>query len=111
MGQMSTQQQMLVEQRLSNEKKSTGVAYLLWFFLATFAAHRFYLGKTASAMLMVFLFWGGLILSIVYIGFFMLIAFGVWILVDAFLIPGMIEQDANSKRARISNEVALTTTS
>lgn len=32
-------------------KKSAGIAYLLWFFLGFFGAHRFYLGRTWTAML------------------------------------------------------------
>jgi len=31
--------------------KSKGVAYLLWFFLGIFSAHRFYLGKFGSGIL------------------------------------------------------------
>ena len=106
---LNTQQQMLVEQRLSNEKKSTGTAYLLWFFLSGFAAHRFYLGKTGSAVLILVLFWGGLILSVVVVGIGLLIAFAIWWIVDGFLIPQMIQDDMNVKRSRIMNEVALMT--
>jgi len=106
---LNTQQQMLVEQRLSNEKKSTGTAYLLWFFLSGFAAHRFYLGKTGSAVVMLVLFWGGLILSVVVVGIALLIAFAIWWIVDGFLIPQMIQDDMNVKRSRIMNEVALMT--
>lgn len=32
--------------------KSTGTAYLLWFFLGAFGAHQFYLGKTGRAVSM-----------------------------------------------------------
>jgi len=92
---------MLVEQRLSNEKKSTGTAYLLWFFLSGFAAHRFYLGKTGSAVAMLVLFWGGFLLAVVYVGLIMIFAFAVWWIIDGFMIPGIITQDASEKRARI----------
>ena len=36
---MSLQSEMLVEQKVSNAQKSTGTAYLLWFFLGGFGAH------------------------------------------------------------------------
>ena len=75
---LSTQQQMLVEQRLTNEKKSTGTAYLLWFFLSGFAAHRFYLGTTGAAVGQLVLFWGGLLTSAFLIGIPLLIAFAIW---------------------------------
>ncbi len=107
---LNTQQQMLVEQRLTNEKKSTVAAYLLWFFLGGFGAHRFYLSKPGTAVLMLVLNILGWVTLVVYIGVFLLIVLGIWLLVDAFLIPGIIAADADSKRAKIMNEVALTTT-
>ena len=66
-------------------RKSTGAAYLLWFFLGGFGAHRFYLGRTGTAvgqLLLMFLGWIPL-----FMGWF---ALGIWWLVDAFLIPDMI---------------------
>jgi len=104
---LTTEQQMLVEQRLSNEKKSTGVAYLLWFFLGGFGGHRFYLGKTGSAVLMLILFILGWVTLVVYIGAILLIAVGIWLLVDAFLIPGIITADSQAKRHQISTELAV----
>ena len=56
--------------------KSKGVAYLLWFFLGFFSAHRFYLGKTGSAIL--YLLTGQI--------------FGIGWLVDLFLLSGMVDQ-------------------
>jgi TM2 domain-containing membrane protein YozV len=102
---LSTQQQMLVEQRLANEKKSTGISYLLWFFLGAFGAHRLYLGKIGSAIAMICLFWGGAVLSLILVGYVLLLAYGIWWLVDAFLIPGMVERDAQQRRLRIAQEV------
>ncbi|MCF6306066.1 MAG: TM2 domain-containing protein [Rhodobacteraceae bacterium] len=106
---LSTQQQMLVEQRLTNEKKSSGVAYLLWFFLGGFAAHRFYLGYSGIAAAQLALIWGGVLLSAVVIGIPLLIAGFIWVFIDVFLIGGLIESDTNQKRARIANEVSLMT--
>ncbi|NOX74207.1 MAG: TM2 domain-containing protein [Alphaproteobacteria bacterium] len=99
---------MLVEQRLANEKKSAATAYLLWFFLGGFSAHRFYLGRTGSAIAQLVLIWGGIFLLAVVVGIPMLVVAGIWLLVDVFLIGGMIDQDMSSKRARIVNEVSLT---
>lgn len=107
--QLSTQQQMLVEQRLTNEKKSTGVAYLLWFFLGGFSAHRFYLGSPGTAAGQIALIWIGVILSGIFIGIPLLIAGLVWLFIDLFLIGGLVQKDAGEKRARLINEVALTT--
>jgi TM2 domain-containing membrane protein YozV len=71
-------------------RKSTGVAYLLWFFLGMFGAHRFYLGETGSGVAQLVLSIIGWVTTLILIGFFILAAVGIWVLVDAFLIPGMI---------------------
>ncbi|MEM9754759.1 MAG: TM2 domain-containing protein [Pseudomonadota bacterium] len=103
---LTTQQQMLVEQRLANDQKNPVVAYLLWFFLGGFGAHRFYLGKIGSAVGQLILFWLGIVLLFVFlIGIALLIAFTVWWIVDAFLIPGIIEEDKRALRVRISQEI------
>lgn len=73
-------------------KKSTLVAYLLWWFLGVFGAHRFYLGFTGSAVTMLVLFIVSSVLVIIAIGLLGLLVIGVWWLVDAFLIPGMVTQ-------------------
>lgn len=73
-------------------KKSVGVTYLLWFFLGGFGGHRFYLKRTGSAVGLLILTISSYLLTIVVIGIFGLIAVGIWLIVDAFLIPGMVEQ-------------------
>ncbi len=47
---VSTEQQILIEQRVTNEAKSIGASYLLWFFLGYLGGHRFYLGRKGSAI-------------------------------------------------------------
>ena len=70
-------------------RKETGVAYLLWFFLGEFGAHRFYLGKTGSAIAMLLIFLISIPLAFVFVGYFGLFAIFIWWIVDAFLIPGV----------------------
>lgn len=96
----SLQSEMLVEQKVANAQKSTGVAYLLWFFLGGVGAHRFYLGKTGTAVAQ---------LIITVIGFFTifpLIITGIWVLVDAFLIPDIIRENTEKVRRDARLEVA-----
>jgi len=105
---LNTQQQQLVEQRLGNEARSPVVSYLLWAFLGPFGAHRLYLGKVGSGVFMIVLFWLGIFTSWFVIGIVLLFAYGIWWLVDAFLIPGMVDEDRRLKRTQIANEIGVT---
>ena len=66
--------------------KSTTVAYLLWFFLGGFGAHRFYMGRMGSGFGMLGLFLASCVLSVFIIGLVGFPILGIWWIVDAFLI-------------------------
>ncbi|MFM6854821.1 MAG: TM2 domain-containing protein [Sphingopyxis sp.] len=72
-------------------EKSTGIAYVLWFFLGGFGAHRFYLGQTGTGI--------GL-LALALLGFLTngitWIVMGVWLLIDLLLIPGLVRATGSS---------------
>lgn len=70
-------------------RKSKGIAYLLWFFLGWFGVHRFYAGYTKSGVIQ-------LLLSLSVIG---LPIMAFWLLLDIFLIPGLI----NDKNMELIN--------
>lgn len=75
-------------------RKSMGVAYLIWFLLGQTGAHRFYLGQTASAAVQLGL-WVvnlALMLNASMLSIVTLIAGAIWIIGDAFLIPGMVRR-------------------
>jgi TM2 domain-containing membrane protein YozV len=90
---LSTEQLSLIEQRVANDGPSTGVAYLLWFFMGVFSAHRFYLGRSGSAILQI-------------LSYFILIGF-IWWLVDGFLIPGMIREKQDEIRQRFKVDLLM----
>ena len=72
-------------------EKSMGTAYLLWFFLGGLSIHRFYLGFPLSGAIQAALLpisWA-LILSGSLAAFLTMTAGSLWILADAFLIPGL----------------------
>jgi TM2 domain-containing membrane protein YozV len=72
-------------------KKTALVAYILWFFLGLFGAHNFYLGRTGVAV-------AQLILSIIIVGLPITL---IWVLVDAFLIPGWVTRQNNLLAAQL----------
>lgn len=99
---LSTQEQMLIEQRVTNEAKSTGAAYLIWLFLGGLGGHRFYLGRGGSGSVMLILFIIGIVTLFAGVGAVFLIIVGLWALVDAFLIPGMIQKQKDDVRQRLT---------
>jgi len=83
---LTSSQLMLIEQRVTNDGPSSTVAWLLWLFLGFLGAHRFYLGRTGTGILML-LTLGGLF---------------VWWFIDLFLISGMIRSTRDQLRQRLT---------
>lgn len=77
----------------TQNEKTPVVAYLLWFFLGCFGAHRFYFGKTGSAIGMLGLNIASAVLSVIAIGFVGYLALFIWWVVDAFLIGKWLKGD------------------
>jgi len=65
---------LILQQEFDKRKKSEAIAWLLWFFLGLFGAHRFYLGRVGTGLIMAFTLGGCLI----------------WAFIDIFLIPSML---------------------
>jgi TM2 domain-containing membrane protein YozV len=95
---LSTAQLSLIEQRVANDGPNPVAAYLLWFFLGLFGAHRFYLGRTGSAV-------AQLLLTITVIGLFVSC---VWVLIDVFLIEGMMRENREAIRQRMMTQFLAT---
>lgn len=85
---LSTQDKILIEQRITNDKPSMGTAYLLGIFLGLFGAHRFYLGRTGSGIAM-------LILTCTILGLVITIP---WHIIDWFLIAGWVHEKTDDLR-------------
>ena len=88
-------------------RKTMSTAYLLWFFFAGFGGHRHYLGYRASAIIQMLLAPMGyaMLWTKSPAGLLLVPAATLWMLIDLFLIPGMVTK-AN-ERAR---EFSLATT-
>lgn len=76
--------------RYDANKKSLAVSYLLWVFVGMLGGHRFYNGRTGTAVAQLVLFILGVVTYIFVIGVFVVVALGIWVLVDAFFIPGWV---------------------
>ncbi len=68
-------------------KKEMWIAYLIWFFAGGFGGHRFYLERQGSAIAILLLTVGGILTFGI-----TTIASMIWCLVDAALIPSMIDE-------------------
>lgn len=91
---LSTNDQLLIESRVTNDGKNVVVAYVLWLFLGVFSAHRFYLGRPLSAILQI-------------LSYFILIG-ALWWIIDLFLIPGMIRERNDALRRQLGAEMRTT---
>lgn len=98
---LTTQDRILIEQRVTNDAKSAGIAYALWFFTGYLGGHRFYLGKTGTAVTQLVLFILGALTAVLAVGLFLIAIVAIWVLVDAFLIPGMIKEDRDNLREKL----------
>lgn len=73
-------------------KKSAGVAFILWLFLGMLGGHRFYLGMVGTGVLMLAFFVLSFLLSFVLIGYLGFMLLGLWAITDAFRIPGWVRK-------------------
>lgn len=81
----------LLSSEMNKKQKSTGTTWLLWFFTGGMGGHRFYLGKTGTAVAML-LTLGGL---------------GIWTFIDLFLLNGMIKDTNENIENDILSEIRL----
>jgi TM2 domain-containing membrane protein YozV len=80
--------------------KEVGIAYLFFLLLGGVGAYRFYLGRAGSAVLLLCLWMGGWLLAALLIGIPMIIAGGIWLLVDLFILPSMVREENARRLAR-----------
>ena len=80
--------------------KSLGTAYLLWFFLGGFSAHRFYLSTPLTAIAQVSLWYVSLMFYMAGqpAAGYLMTAGWLWIIGDAFFIPKL--RDAANEKIR-----------
>ncbi|MBP0723670.1 TM2 domain-containing protein [Bacillus sp. RG28] len=88
---LTSEELQLLSSEMNKKQKSTGTTWLLWVFTAGFGGHRFYLGKTGTAVGMLLTF-GGL---------------GIWSFIDLFLLNGMIKNTNDKIENEVISEIRL----
>ncbi len=73
-------------------KKSMLVAYLLWLLLGLCGAHRFYMGKWFTGLLMLGMSLFSFVMMFILVGYFTIVVPALWALVDLLLIPGWVSR-------------------
>jgi TM2 domain-containing membrane protein YozV len=73
-------------------RKSLSIAYSLWFFLSAISAHRFYLGHWIAGIAQTLLWYVSLMFWMAGhdLALYPLMTGLTWIVIDLFLIPGMV---------------------
>ncbi|WP_425255140.1 TM2 domain-containing protein [Mammaliicoccus sciuri] len=95
---MNLEEKSYIESQVANKGKKTSIAYILLIFIGGLGGHRFYLEKTGSAV--------GLLLLTLLTGWFtFFIPSLIWIIVDACLIPGYINENNEKIRREATNEI------
>lgn len=100
---MNYDRELLIEKRVENDAKSALVAYLLLIFLWGFGVHRMYLGRWVSGLVMLGLWGLGWLLTLVLVGWLLVGLVSLWVIVDIFLVPGMIQEDKDEMRRRLGS--------
>ena len=79
-------------------EKSMPVAYFFWFFCGAIGAHRFYLGLPTSGMIQGSMWFFGWLMILAGEWFLwpVPVAAALWVLADAFMIPGLV-REANAR--------------
>jgi TM2 domain-containing membrane protein YozV len=96
----------LIEARVANEKKSTGLAYVLWFFLGGLGVHNFYLRRPLLALVEVACVWIGVIGAFAAPPLALLaILGGILLFIDLFTIPGAVRRDMERIRTRVAAQI------
>ena len=103
---MSSTRELVIEQRVANEAKSPFVAYRLAILLWGWGAHRLYLGRYMSGLVMLAMWGIGWLTAPILIGWLPLALVALWMVIDLFLIPGMIREDRAVIRQKLLSELA-----
>ncbi|WP_225427197.1 TM2 domain-containing protein [Apilactobacillus micheneri] len=89
---LSPEQQNMVENSANTNKANPIIAWLLWWFIGQFGAHRFYLNRS-NAITMLIINIIGWISIILLIGYIILGIMFIWWIIDAFSIQAWLREN------------------
>lgn len=102
---LTNEERILVSSELSRKGKNIVLAYILLIFLGSLGIHRFYLGRTGTAIAQLILSIVGWVTAIIIIGFIPLAIVGIWLIIDLFLVPGIIRSENDKIEKEIINSL------
>lgn len=113
---MNIKTDLLTEQRVSNDAKSIGVAYLFMILFGVTGAYLFYLGRWKTGILMlvntimgITILFGSQPIPGVWaapsVGFLMIMVSSFWWIIDLFFVPGFIQAHKNELRKQYMSEM------
>ena len=104
----TTQRRILIETTIANEKKSAGIAYLLWFFFGGFGGHNYYVGKPMLGMMQfcgTLFGWASLLSGVAPLSMVFFCAVGISLIIDLCFIPARINAQTEKLRERLSDSM------
>jgi TM2 domain-containing membrane protein YozV len=93
--QLEARELLLLESEVKNQGKNMIVGYVLWYFLGLVGGHRFYMGRTGTAIVQ-------LVLSLTVFG---MVATFIWWVVDAFLLHTWIKDHNRIVEDRVMDQI------
>jgi len=118
--QLNDLQRDVLKSEMEKHHKSTGTAYVLWFFFGTLGIHKFYIGKTGWGLVYLLLGivgWISLIVGLassatkvgmepgIILAIISLSILGVLVFIDLFTIPSQIRKAYEKKEISIVNKL------
>lgn len=104
----ATQRRILIETTIANERKSVGIAYLLWFFFGAFGGHNYYVGKPVLGMMQLIGYiaaWGAFLSGVAPVAFLLGAAVGFSLIIDLCFIPARINAQTEKLRERLTDRM------
>lgn len=112
--QLTEKQLTILESEMQKRRKSTTLAYILWFFLGSIGIHQFYLGNTPRGLLYLvlgLLGWINVFLGIfgtglgIIFGWLLITVLGLFLLYDLFTMSKQIRAAEEREEERIIEQI------